>query len=966
MQKFIIFIAAFLTLFSVAAQQGAVSGTIIDTDGFPLIGANVVIEGTTIGAQTDFDGKYTFKAIQGSYTLLVSYIGYRDMKFDNFVIKANETAIHDIVMEEGGGVDLAEIVVQATRVENSENAVLMIRKGSDKVQDIISSQEISRLGASNAAAALSKVTGTTIVDGKYVYVRGLGDRYSATTMNGLRLPSIDPYRNAAQLDLIPASVVDNIVTSKTFTPDLPGDFTGGSVDLKLKALPERFTFGVSVSTSYNSQANLRNDFLRFDAGDQAGLGFNDGTLDLPSIINDPVLQENNILDSGAARRARSDDRTAELLDQAVNSFNSPFNVATPMDNGLNYKIGANIGNQWEFGKTRVGVFATGAYSREFAQYQGGIRGNYFNPGPDEDVLFRDFDLVDNRSVESPRLNGMVGFSIRPGNRNAINFYTLYSHQTDIEGRDLQGANDNFGVGGDSYFRSFTAWFQERQMTSHVLNGEHRLGKEGAGVKVDWTANLVNAFQQEPDIRFFAYTFDNVFQINTSQIPGPQRFFRDLTDETVQGKLDFTIPFLQSSSKANAIKIGGQYSRTERDFNENSYEYLNRDGISLEEAGADPTVYFGDDNLGVIDTTASGNNVVGLFLNNNSRLANSYTGFSEVSAAYAMATYQITPKLKAILGARLENTTILVESDVVPNELAQTEREPIQLLIDDNTASIDTTAILPALNLVYELTERSNLRGSITQTLARPNMREVAPFGSFGFIGDPPVFGNPNLKITRITNYDLRYELFPNRGGEVIAVSAFYKDFIDPIVVTFRQAGEQQFTWTNSESAWLYGIELEFKKQLDVLGTAFKNFSISSNFAFIQSEQKIDEEEYLAVLAVDPTAVQSRRFNGQSNFIVNANLSYVTESGWDAILAYNYFGDRLESIGAIGSPDIFERGRSQLDLSVSKTFAKFKATVRARNLINPLYETYSTYNGVEYIFGRYDRGREVSLSLGYNF
>lgn len=971
MQKFIIFTAAFLTLFSVAAQQGAVSGTIIDTDGFPLIGANIVIEGTTIGAQTDFDGKYSFKADAGVYTLVTSYIGYADNQFPGFEIKANQTVIHDIVMEEGGGVDLTEIVVQATRVENSENAVLMIRKGSDKVQDIISSQEISRLGASNAAAAMTKVTGTTVVDGKYVYVRGLGDRYSATTMNGLRLPSIDPYRNAAQLDLIPASVVDNIITSKTFTPDLPGDFTGGSVNLKLKSLPERFTYGVSVSTSYNAQANLRDDFLSFDAGKRAGLGYNDGSLDRPAFLSDQSLVDNNILSSNADRPARNDDEFAALLDRAVRSFDRPFTVASNSNSALDYKVSANIGTQVELGKTRIGMFATGSFNKDYSQYQGGIRANYLNPSEDV-VLIRDFDLIDNRSVESSNLNGMVGLSIRPNNLNAINLYTLYSHQGVVEGRDVQGAYDEYGTGGENtYFKSQTAWFLEREMTSYVASGEHRLGREGNGMRVEWTANLVNSSQNEPDIRYFAYTFDNIFQANESQVAGPQRFFRDLTDQSAQGKLDFTLPFLKEKSKANSIKFGGLYNRKERDFNELAYEYKNANGNTINDSAIDgglpdPAIYTSDENLGVIGESATGRNIIGLYLNDNSNLSNSYTGFSEVAAAYAMVTYELSPKLKAIFGVRAESTQILVESDIVPNELSQTEREPDLISIAENTASIDTTVFLPALNLVYNLTEQSNLRASFTQTLARPNMREVAPFASFGFVGEPIVIGNPNLNQSLISNFDLRYEFFPARGGEVIAVSAFYKDFRDPIVETFRQSGDQQFTWTNSESAMLYGIELEFKKNLDVFGSAFENFTFGSNFSYIQSEQEIDDKEFELGLGLDPDFQQVRRFNGQSDFIANANLSYQDKKGWDVMVAYNYFGDRLVSIGAVGSPDIFERGRSQLDASVSKKINRVKITARARNLLNPRYERFSEFKGQEYIFSSFDRGIDFSMNLSYNF
>jgi outer membrane receptor protein involved in Fe transport len=232
-----------------------------------------------------------------------------------------------------------------------------------------------------------------------------------------------------------------------------------------------------------------------------------------------------------------------------------------------------------------------------------------------------------------------------------------------------------------------------------------------------------------------------------------------------------------------------------------------------------------------------------------------------------------------------------------------------------------------------------------------------------------VFGNPDLELTSIDNYDLRFEIFP-KAGEVIAFSAFYKQFTNPIVTTFRLSGEQQFTWTNSESADLYGIELELRKSLGFLGKVggvnFDNFTVSTNLAVIQSSQQIDAREVELGREVDPNFSGERVFNGQSDFVANTNLSFRTpETGWDAILAYNYFSDRLQSIGAVGSPDIFEQGRSQLDLSVAKKINNFRLRLRARNLINPDYKTFSDFQGQKYIFSQFTRGRDISLGVSYS-
>ncbi len=965
MLKRILSLAALLLVAATAfAQKGAISGTVFDEDGFPMLGASVVIEGTSIGAQTDFiEGKYQFKAEPGTYNIVTTYVGYADQKIEGVVVAANETTILDITFGADAGVELAlDVTVTAQAIERGEVAVMKLRQNSDKVQDVISSQEIQRLGAGTAAAALTKVTGTTVVDGKYVYVRGLGDRYSATTINGLQIPSIDPYRNSAQLDLIPTNILDNIVASKTFTPDLPGDFTGGSVNIKIKALPERFTWGLSASTSYNDQSNFRDDFLTFDGGGNTALGYNDGTLDLPAIVDDPSVAAVNGLSNTVASDAKTDQATAEAVENVANAFGNGFTILNKRT-GPDYSFSGNIGNQFNLGTMPLGVFASLSVSRDFSQYQNGIRGNYLNPGAGATTLQEVFDLNDSKSVESGKIGGMFGLTLRPSPANNISFYTLYSHQGFLEGRILQGSNESLSAAGtpENFYRSQASTFMERELIDYVLQGEHTLTQLG-NVKIEWTANYVESEQNEPDLRFAEYTQNQGrYSIAISRFQPPSRFFRDLADQTYQGNLDFTVPILQRKSRGNAIKFGGAYRQKDRDFNERAFNYDRAGGLSLTDAEGDFGVYFGPGNLGTLETPGT-NNTIGAFVFENTNLANSYVGTSEVGAAYGMMTYEVTPRLKAIFGLRAERTQILVQSDVVFNELQRPTPSPVR--INDNTANIDTLNFMPALNLVYKVGENSNLRASFTQTVARPNMREVAPFGAFGFLGEPPVFGNPGLRLTSVDNYDLRYEIFP-QAGEVLAVSAFYKRFRDPIVTTFRLSGDQQFTWTNSESADLYGLELEFRKNLGFVTSALSNFTVSSNFALIDSKQLIDEQEYITSLNIDPEAQRERQFNGQSPVVINANLSYTTpESGWDAIIAFNYFGDRLQGIGAVGSPDVFERGRSVLDLSLSKKIQNFTVSVRGRNLLNPKFESYSTFNNQEYLFQSYEQGREVSVGISY--
>jgi len=922
------------------AQEAAISGTIYDENsGETLIGANIVVEGTTTGTSTDFDGKYQFQVEPGTYTLVATYIGYNEKKIEGVEVKAGETTVIDVALSDEA-VDLGvEVVVTAQVVERTENALLMLQKKSDKIQDGISAQEISRLGAGDAASALRKVTGTTIVDGKYVYVRGLGDRYSATSLNGIRLPSIDPYRNSAQLDIIPSNFLDNIIASKTFTPDLPGDFTGGSVDIKTKSLPERFTFNISLSTAYNTLASFEENFLTFDAGDLAWLGYNDGFLDRPAVLGDEKTQ--GVLNRTAPFQAPNNDEIAGLIDDAIRSMNQQFHPGTKTS-FMDYSISASVGNQFDLGGKPLGLLLTMNYDRGYSYYDDGISANYQFTGS---ALVPNFNLSDQQAVETPELGGLFGLSYKTSPTDEIRFLTIYSHSTDISTRLLRGDYLLYGfVEPTSEFQSRALHFRERELIDYILSGDHAF--EGLNnTKLEWSLSLVDSRQEEPDLRFFANNFNlqnGSYGITLAAYDPPGHFFRQLEDQTIQGKIDLTIPFLQAGSKANKLKFGGSYYTKERDFNEEIYSIDRRSGERYEGTNA----YFEDDNIGIIDQE-NGLNTIGLYLFDQTRAANSYSGEFTVWAGYGMLTYSVTDRLKFIGGARIEGTDIFVDA-----------------FFEEDNAEIDEVDILPAANFVYALTEEMNLRASYSNTLARPNMREVAAFASFGFIGDPILFGNPDLVRTRIDNFDIRYEFFP-RSGEVFAVSGFYKEFEDPIVQTFRPAGNPQFTFKNANTATLYGAELEVRKDLDFMGPALSPFGVSANLAYIFSESDLDSVEIGLVRDVDPDFPDTRPFIGQSEFVANVNLTYTnTETGWDGILAFNYFSDRLSSTGVEGTPDVYERGRGTLDFSLTKTINRVQLKFRARNLLNPAYETYLTFLDEEFINTSFKRGQEFSFGISY--
>ncbi len=947
-----------ISLFAQSGEMGTIRGKIIDkTNGDVLMFTNVLVLDTDppVGGQTDLDGNYEIKIAPGVYALKVSYVGYADQTITDVTVEAGKVAVVDFYLDEGG-VDLEEVVVTAEAIERSENALLALQAKAITLQDGISSQEMSRYSGGNAAESMKRVTGASVVDGKYVYVRGLGDRYSNAQLNGLPLPSTDPYRNSTQLDLIPANLLDNLVVSKTFTPNQPGNFTGGSVNIKTKSFPETFTLSATISSSYNTQSSLRDDFLTHEGGDRDWLGFDDGTRALPSILQDPdVLTE---LTGTVYRRAERDRAIADLVDESSKSLNTNL-APTRGNSSVNHGVSLSFGNQYKLGNNPLGVLVGLNYRRNYSFYDDGALEYYelTDAGSDELNVF--YQLSDTRGVDNTVLGGLVNLAYKFGGSNKITFNALYNHDGQKETRLMVGRHPGI-ISGAGTFESRVLGFMEREIRSYQLQGEHALGERG--VRLEWGGSFVETSQDEPDLRQFANTFrvrddgDTLFVLDPAEFDLPFHFFRELRDESQSGKVDLTIPFLQGVSKANEIKLGVLYTNKDRTFDESIFQINNSAGGETGYLG-DPDAYFGLDNRGVVGIIPGEEPgdpdefEIGLFAVDEDREStkNSYTGSERVLAGYLMWVYELD-RLKIITGARVEKTDIEVTSRDTSLEVG----------------SIDKTDILPSWNLIYKLNDKMNLRGSFSQTLARPNMRELAPFTAIDFNGGFRITGNPNLERTLVLNYDLRWEWYPT-PGEMFAVSTYYKDFSNPIVKAFLPvAANPEIVFQNVDKGTVYGIELEVRKRLGFIWEKLNDFKFLANLSYIYSEVSISEEELDVIDRFNPEKGDTRPFLGQSPYLINAGLNYQNlENGIDAIVSINIFGERLSEISEGRNPDIYEQPIPQLDFSFKKTFTNgMGVKFVAQNLLDPLYKKTMTYRDTEYLIQQFRRGVTVGFSLSY--
>ncbi len=946
----------------VGFSQGSVSGTLFDEGtGEPLMFANVLVQESGSGISTDLDGKYQLQLEPGVYTLVFSYIGYQDKIISEVEVAKDDLLILDVTLSDDA-VDLnLDVVVTAKTIERTENSLLLLRKKADQIQDGISSQEMSRYGVGDAAGALKKVTGTTISGGKYVYIRGLGDRYSQSMLNGLVLPSADPYRNAAQLDLVPTNLLDNIITSKTFTPDLPGTFTGGNVNLKTKSFPERFSLSVSVSAGYNSQNNLISDFLTYRGGKNDYLGYDDGGRNRPAIISDPRVAELGILNQSLFPRPRDGEEgateIAQLTDQVIRNSNNNFtaeNSQAPLDHGVSLAFG----NQYAVGEDAIGLILSGSFKQSYSHLGGFTRANWLLDDLSTGELFNQGNFKETSSVQTPSLSGLAGVSYRVGKNNTITANVIYSHQAEKRGRYIEGERPDNLI-SPRILKGHSLVFIEREMINYQLGGEH-VFPDLNDVRLVWKASRADINQIEPDTRFFEFVHnvdaDN-YNIPASDVQLPFHFFRDLNDAKTDLKLDLTIPL---ANKKHKIKMGGLYSAKDRVFNEYRYQITRESPYFLQgelhaaksfaDAGGDPDVYLAEDNIGIVKTIEDDRRpepryIIGNRLFDVTIPRNSYLGNENLFAGYGMIKLALSERLKFVGGARYEKTDISVES------------QDTFLSEEDRFGAIDVNDLLPSANLIFSLNENMNLRASFSRTLARPNLREIANFSSFDPLTKSTISGNPQLDRTNISNYDLRWEWFLS-PGELISVSGYYKDFTNPITVFYLRSPNPTLQFTNVASAKLYGIEIEVRKNLGFVSSTLNNFSLNTNVSLIEASTDVRE-------ASSTTTRSERPFEGQAPVVFNGALVYgSSKRDLEATLSLNYIGDRLKLFGRDNTPDVFDRGRTQLDFAISKTWNDFAARITAGNLLNAAYVLSSEYEGQEYIYESFRRGTNFGINLSY--
>ncbi len=944
--KILLSLVLLLTPISVLAQEkGSISGKIVEEEtGDALMGVNVYLKGTKLGGRTDVKGRYKVKNIPaGNYNLLFSYIGHKPVEIKNVSVAPGEVKKFDIVLSVKSALK-EEVVVTARAVTNTEAVLLKNRQKAESFQDAISSEDITRGGSSDASDAVKKITGATTVDGKHLYIRGLGERYSTVQLNGSNLPSADPDKKSVHLDLFPAKLIDNIVTLKTATPDQPGDFTGGAMNITTKAYPDNFKLGFSVSSSYNF-VTTGQSMLSNPVNSSNWLGTMNNKLEVPKLI-----KTNTIPDITETRSKAKDMQSAVLLDELSKSFNtafSPVNKTAP----VNQAFSTFIGNEYQLFKKPLGYMASFSYARDFSANRQSRIGNYSQPSGGSKQLESEYTANVNEATDEIAWGaiGNVAYDIADNSRVSMNF--MYNKS--LESRAVY--QDGYRQYYQTYMETRILSNIERTLSSYQLKGEHSF-RSLMNSKLDWQASVSNNVQYQPNFSTFDNEYEDVQQngqtVRLYNMPKgdnnalPSRYYRDLSENLTSALFNYEIPLNNLINTPLKFKTGFLYNGTSRVFSERRYVYQ-QDLENLVYNG-NPDQYM-KENTGISEANSQKYfNYFGNYIQDRTQASGSYDGSEKIMAGYGMIDWYIIKNFRIVTGVRYETTNM--------NTVSKDSARP-QGLIDEQD-------VLPSINMVYQLSSEMNLRLAFGKTLARPTLREIAPYDSYLPIEHRTYIGNGGLQRTLINNYDMRWEWFPE-SGEIMSVGGFYKSFTNPIELVIVNANNNVQP-QNVKTAFLYGAEFEFRKKLGSWIDALDDFQLGMNLTLVHSQVDIADYELQTRRAFDPNSSSTRQLQGQSPYVLNLDLTYVNyESGTDANLYYNIFGQRLQEVGD-GSPDYFEYPKPELTFVVSqKLLHNFKIRLKFENILDSRTLIASRFLGEQYVRREYRSGREITVSVYYD-
>lgn len=943
----------------VNAQKGTLRGTIIEDDtAEPVFGASIYIEKISSGTTTDFDGKFSMQLSPGTYDLRISYVSYQTLIIEGIEIKQGEVNNIGTIRLKALIEELESVVVTAQRVTVSEAAIMTQKIKAPNLIDGISAEAFSKIGVSNAGEALKKVTGVSVEGGKYVYVRGLGDRYTQTMLNSVEIPSLDPDRNSLQIDIFPTNLINNMVITKTAVAEMPASFTGGIVNIETIDFPENPIAEYSLSTNFNPSMHFQNNFLTYDGSNTDFLGFDGGARKLPDgargeVIPSPI--------SGAS---------SEEVYNFVNSF-SPILGPDESTNLMDFSAGLTLGNQFDvFNDNKLGYILSLTYKSSTNYYDDYRLGEYQNqPGATNyDLIYasRQNGVLSERSVLTAGLAGLA-FKTRFSKYKLTLMHLQNGEST--AGKffidNSESAPGQSGYNADSY----NLEYGQRGITNILLNGVHYF--DNAQWEVNWRAAATFSDITDPDIRKTAFTLSTVGanpRFNAGAGGFPSRIWRYMNEVNYSNRLDITreYSFLDRDAK---FKFGGSYVYKERDYEILSY--------NMQFFGAQPE-FTGDPSEILKDENIYGNGGTIYYQTGNpDPNPNAYNSNVSSYAFYLSNELNLLDRLIVYTGLRVEN---FVQRHTGRDALYAQGGSGNNL---DNDKVLDSFDYFPSANLNYELSDRHNLRVAYSRTIARPSFKELSfaqildPISDRIFNGGLFAIGDwdGNLRESYINNFDLRWEKY-FQGDQMVSFSLFYKSFADPIELVRIQVQQtsSEFQPRNVGDGRVFGAEIELRQSLGFIIPSLEKFALNTNVTLVQSEIDMTQQEFNARKNSEKEGQHvsnTRQMAGQAPYIINAGLSYEDVArGLDAGVYYNVKGETLTIVGGGLFPDVYSEPFHNLRFTLNKSFGEEQRTSLSLNITNILNdlneEFYQGFNTADQVFSSYNEHRSVSVGFKYKF
>lgn len=900
MKKFLVIILLILSQV-ISAQQGTLKGTLTDkeTNNEPLPFTNVLIKGTTIGTTTDFDGNYSLKVPAGNHIVVFSFLGYKEIQ-KSFSIKAGETVVINQILSAEEGVALDDIVITATASKESANALIIEQRKAVAIKTTIGAEELSLKGVSDAEGAVSKTAGVS-KGSKNVIVRGLGDRYNSTTLNGLPLPSEDPEYKNISLDFFDTGIIKNIEVNKVFTPEISGDVAGANINITSKELVKRSMLNLSASVGANSQT-VSKEFLTIDGTNKFG------TQSVGIPVNDLTKY----------------------------SFNNSWKPAS-QDFQLNNSVSFAGGKKYDIKNDLFSFFVVGGFDGSYNFVDGNIKQTTSSGD-----IFQDQDFTKYDYTVSQILMANLNYKFEQGHNIAYNHLFIHNNKQSIG--DYFGAN-NPEQDGDLEF-------QRRQQ---INNNELYVNQLLVNIKFSDRFNFetkgsLNFIRgNEPDRRTNKYLVrDDFYSPQTSSAGENERYFSKLeeNDYAANGKFSY---HLNDDESISVIEFGGDYRYTERLFSATifNHDFSNRIAIDVENPDAIFNQEYVDNGTFELETGR------GSVSNPNAFVPFTYRGKRQIFGAFGNLVYQLSDHFIASFGARFEK----IQQRVTYNtNIAQS--------VVDGASNLDRTYVLPSFNVKYNFNDNSIFRIAGSQTYTFPQFKEAAPFKyqDISFSSQ----GNPDLKPSDNYNLDAKYEYYLS-SSELITLTGFYKFIKDPISRSEIPSGGNTLTYLNvGNDASVYGVELEARKSIYKIEDKDLEVMAGLNSSILVSNVNLDKN------SVAQFTNTTSNLEGATPFLLNADISInkkIDDNTFISSLVFNYFSERVYSVGTRGFENVLEKGIPTLDLVSSYEFNKnYSIKLKATNLLNPDFQlTRAGYNGGDAVVLRnYKNGVNISVGFSYDF